>query len=94
MAVTHLAAYDVSEDQRRAQLAALLQALGDRIQYSVFLLNTTSEELDHIKTRAAEIIDEDTDSLWIIRQCAGCWNDVSCIGQAEPPSRVLHYAVM
>ena len=27
----HLAAYDVHEDRRRAQLSALLQAYGDRI---------------------------------------------------------------
>ncbi|MDO4716444.1 MAG: CRISPR-associated endonuclease Cas2 [Propionibacteriaceae bacterium] len=94
MAVTHLAAYDVTEDQRRAQLAALLQAFGDRIQYSVFLLNTTPEELDYIRSKAEVILDEDTDSLWIIRQCASCWNDVTCIGQAAPPAKVLHYAVM
>jgi len=41
MAMMHLAAYDVHEDQRRAQLSALLQAYGDRIQYSVFLLGIT-----------------------------------------------------
>ena len=64
----HLAAYDVHEDQRRAQLSALLQAYGDRIQYSVFLLGITPEELVEIQSRAAGIIDENTDSLWIVRQ--------------------------
>ncbi|MFI8774620.1 CRISPR-associated endonuclease Cas2 [Gordonia sp. NPDC062954] len=37
MAVTILVAYDITEDRRRARLAALLQAWGDRIQYSVFI---------------------------------------------------------
>ena len=90
----HLAAYDVTEDQRRARLSALLQAYGDRIQYSVFLLSITPDELQTITTKAEGIIDEDTDSLWIVRQCAACWDDVVTVGQAHPPSRVLHYAVL
>ena len=94
MAMMHLAAYDVHEDQRRAQLSALLQAYGDRIQYSVFLLGITPEELVEIQSRAAGIIDENTDSLWIVRQCAACWEEARTLGQAHPPARVLHYAVM
>ena len=91
MAMMHLAAYDVHEDQRRAQLSALLQAYGDRIQYSVFLLGITPEELVEIQSRAAGIIDENTDSLWIVRQCAACWEEARTLGQAHPPARVLHY---
>ena len=94
MAMMHLAAYDVHEDQRRAQLSALLQAYGDRIQYSVFLLGITPEELVEIQSRAAGIIDENTDSLWIVRQCAACWEEARTLGQAHPPARVLYYAVM
>lgn len=94
MAMMHLAAYDVHEDQRRAQLSALLQAYGDRIQYSVFLLGITPEELVEIQSRAAGIIDENTDSLWIVRQCAACWEEARTLGQAHPPARVLHYTVM
>ena len=94
MAMMHLAAYDVHEDQRRAQLSTLLQAYGDRIQYSVFLLGITPEELVEIQSRAAGIIDENTDSLWIVRQCAACWEEARTLGQAHPPARVLHYAVM
>ncbi|VEH69081.1 Group II intron-encoded protein ltrA [Arachnia propionica] len=94
MAMMHLAAYDVHEDQRRAQFSALLQAYGDRIQYSVFLLGITPEELVEIQSRAAGIIDENTDSLWIVRQCAACWEEARTLGQAHPPARVLHYTVM
>ena len=94
MAMMHLAAYDVHEDQRRAQLSALLQAYGDRIQYSVFLLGITPEELVEIQSRAVGIIDENTDSLWIVRQCAACWEEARTLGQAHPPARVLHYTVM
>lgn len=94
MAMMHLATYDVVEDQRRARLAALLQAYGDRIQYSVFLLSVTPEELATVQAQAEDIIDHTTDSLWLLRQCASCWHDVQTIGQANPPARVLHYAVL
>ncbi|MDI9385876.1 MAG: CRISPR-associated endonuclease Cas2 [Verrucomicrobiota bacterium] len=94
MALTTVAAYDVREDSRRARLAALLQSYGDRIQKSVFLLGTAPEDLDTLCTRAADIIDAETDSVWIIRQCSDCWEVVIRIGQAEPPAKVLLWAVM
>lgn len=94
MAVTHVAVYDVSEDQRRARLAALLQAHGDRIQRSVFLISSDADTLSAITTKSAGIIDEDTDSLWIMRQCESCWEVVERVGQATPPSLARYWAVM
>ena len=40
MALTYVIAYDISDDRRRSQVAAVLQAYGDRIQRSVFVCNT------------------------------------------------------
>ncbi len=94
MALTTVATYDVREDARRARLAALLQAHGDRIQKSVFLLATAPDELVTLCDRAADIIDAETDSLWIMRQCCDCWDVVVRIGQAEPPAKVLLWTVM
>lgn len=94
MAVTHLAAYDVSEDQRRARLAALLQAFGDRIQKSVFLVSVDVEELEFITAQAATIIDEDRDSLWVLRQCVSCWDTVAKVGQATAPTPTRFWTVM
>lgn len=94
MAVTYLAAYDVSDDQRRARLAALLQAYGDRIQKSVFLLNVDAEELAKITEKAGAIIKAETDSLWVLRQCAGCWKVSLQLGQASRPERRLYFAVL
>src|SRR5581483_10587436 len=37
VALTYMIAYDISEDNRRARVAATLQAYGDRIQRSVFV---------------------------------------------------------
>lgn len=94
MALTLVAAYDVSEDGRRARLAALLQAYGDRIQKSVFIIMVDDAELAVIGQRARDIIDLDTDSLWMMRQCGACWDDAITIGQTNPPSKALYWAVL
>lgn len=94
MAVTYLAAYDISEDQRRARLAALLQAYGDRIQKSVFLLNVDANELSTVTTKAGGIMNVNTDSLWVLRQCAGCWEVSIQLGQASRPDKRLLFVVM
>ena len=46
----------------------------------MFLLGITPEELVEIQSRAAGIIDENTDSLWIVRQCATCWEEAQTLG--------------
>jgi len=93
MAMTLIAAYDISSDPRRAKLAALLQANGDRIQKSVFLIEVDEASLGQLRARALDIIDPDVDSFYIFRQCGSCWAEVECLGQAEPPSRELYWAV-
>lgn len=92
MAVTVVAAYDVSEDSRRARLAALLQTVGDRVQKSVFVLLVADDDLAELRRRAMEIIDLDHDSLYLFRQCAPCWDVVACVGQAHARDRVLYWA--
>ena len=49
--VTVVAAYDVTADNRRARLSALLQAYGDRVQRSVFLARGEAAELDELRRR-------------------------------------------
>lgn len=92
--MTIVAAYDVTSDDRRARLAALLQSVGDRVQRSVFVLSLEPDSLDELRSRAMAVIDPDADSLYLFRQCADCWEQVQCIGQADPPSRTLFWAVL
>ena len=63
MAMMHLAAYDVHEDQRRAQLSALLQAYGDRIQYSVFVVDAAPAKLLRMRGELEGVIKTDEDSV-------------------------------
>ncbi|MFB9733452.1 CRISPR-associated endonuclease Cas2 [Ornithinimicrobium kibberense] len=91
---TVVAAYDVRDDSRRARLAALLQSVGDRTQRSVFILTLDEEQLAHVVLRANTILDLEQDSFYLFPQCAVCWDDVRCIGQAEPTSKVLYWCVL
>ena len=92
--MTVVVAYDVSEDQRRARLAGLLQRYGDRIQQSVFLMTLPGDDLDDLIARCRDLVDAETDSVYVLRQCATCWDDVRCIGQAQPPTPQLFWAVL
>lgn len=92
--LTLIAAYDVREDDRRARLAATLQTLGDRVQKSVFVIAVDAEELPELRRRALSIIDADTDSLLLFRQCATCWEAHIPIGQASVPTAVTHWVVL
>lgn len=94
MALTHVFAYDISEDARRARVAALLQAHGDRVQRSVFVCAVESDVLNDLRDRIAEMINPRTDSLYVFRQCSACWGSVTVIGQASVTSEPLFWAVL
>ncbi|MFT3861382.1 CRISPR-associated endonuclease Cas2 [Micropruina sp.] len=94
MALTVVAAYDVSSDSRRARLAALMQTCGDRIQLSVFVLTIDEDELDVLRDRALAIMDPKEDSLYLLRQCSTCWEGARCVGQAMPPAPVYFWAAL
>lgn len=91
MAVTVVIAYDVSEDSRRARLAALLQQHGDRIQFSVFLCRLDDDELAGLVNDAERIVNVHTDSLYVLRQCPTCWEAMACRGQSRPSGRTLFW---
>ena len=92
--LTLIAAYDVREDDRRARLAATLQVWGDRVQKSVFIITLEPDDLTALRARALTIIDADTDSLMLFRQCATCWEAKIPIGQGTVPTAVTHWVVL
>lgn len=93
MALTVLACYDISEDDRRAKVAARLQRHGDRVQYSVFLCLLSADDLSEMVAEIGEIIDPDEDCFFVARQCATCWDARTSIGQSHPPTPELYWAV-
>jgi CRISPR-associated protein Cas2 len=88
MAMTMLICYDISDDRARARVAANLQQWGDRIQRSVFRCILTSEDLEVLQSRLADIIDAHHDSIYVVPTCATCWSTVRVLGQAtlDPPT--------
>jgi CRISPR-associated protein Cas2 len=94
VALTHVVTYDISDDHRRARVAAILQAYGYRIQRSVFLCTLEAPVLAEVRSRVSAIIDPGTDSVYVFRQCAACWDAVGIHGQATAGDQVLYWAVL
>ena len=59
----HLIAYDVTDDRRRTRIASYLSAHGDRVQYSVFVIDCRPAKLIRLRARLAELIKADEDSI-------------------------------
>ena len=59
----YLIAYDVSDDVRRTKVAKKLESYGDRVQYSVFIVDARPAKLLRLRTQLIDMIDEGTDSV-------------------------------
>jgi CRISPR-associated protein Cas2 len=94
VALTAVVAYDISEDRRRARVAATIQQWGDRVQRSVFVCTLDHTQLAELTDRVKEIINPDTDSVYVFRQCAACWHDVIVLGQASVDDEPYYWAVL
>lgn len=94
MAVTVVIAYDISDDRRRSRVSATLQQWGDRIQRSVFLATIEQQTLGDLRRRVADIINPDTDSVYVFRQCSPCWEAVGVLGQATVDDEPLYWRVL
>jgi CRISPR-associated protein Cas2 len=58
-----LIAYDITDDSRRARLARLLSEYGDRVQYSVFVVDATPGKLVRLRVQVRKTVDHSCDSL-------------------------------
>ncbi|HZK06083.1 MAG TPA: CRISPR-associated endonuclease Cas2 [Actinomycetaceae bacterium] len=94
MALTLIVAYDITRDNRRAKLAALLQMWGDRLQYSVFLISITDDDFAQLRDRILDIIKPEEDSVFFLRQCQSCWKAHHEIGQAHTAPETLYWAAL
>lgn len=94
MALTHVIAYDISDDTRRAHVAAILQAHGDRVQRSVFVCSVEPDVLRELCDRVRSIINPRTDSVYVFRQCAPCWDAVGIYGQATVADEPIYWGVL
>ena len=82
MAVTVIAAYDISSDRRRGRLAAEFQGWGYRIQESVFQLRVEPADLEVLRGRIRDIIKESDDVVPLCLLCASCAGRMEVYGTA------------
>ena len=69
-------------------MARRLEAVGERVQYSVFEIYMTDKELDGIMGQVDEIIDQGQDSVRVYNLCQNCQDKIltSGVGEiSEPP---------
>lgn len=94
MALAHVIAYDISDDTRRAHLAAILQAHAGRVQRSVFVCSVEPDVLRELCDRVRSIINPRTGSVYVFRQCAPCWDAVGIYGQATVAGEPIYRGVL
>lgn len=82
-----LVAYDITSDARRERVATALQEHGERIQYSVFLVDGRPATFVRLRLALRGLIDERVDSVLFCdlgpRETAAT-NVISTIGARRP----------
>lgn len=61
----YIVAYDISSDARRVRVATTLESYGDRVQYSVFLVDAKPAKLLRLRIAVTAQVDLRTDSVLI-----------------------------
>ena len=85
---TYVLSFDVADDRRRAKLSKYLASKGQRVQWSVFEVIATGEQMADI-LRGATVerrFDPSVDSLRCYALCAGCQAVVEVHGRGLAPN--------
>jgi CRISPR-associated protein Cas2 len=88
----YVIAYDIANNKRRAKIARAMEALGARVQGSVFEAWLTPAELKKLTGRAAKILNAEEDSLRYYMVCEACRDKIQTQGKARttpPPSLMI-----
>jgi len=75
--------YDITKDKIRRRIIKATEEAGlYRVQKSVFLGTIESNTLDELSLQVQDLIDEDTDSVYIFPMCEADFKKVILHGQA------------
>ncbi len=88
----YLICYDVADDRRRLRVAKVLEAVGERVQRSVFEAYLTEKQMRGVLGRLRRVLREEEDSLRVYRLCAQCRQTVGVVGTGEvtqPPEGAI-----
>lgn len=81
-----LVSYDVPDDRRRTRLATALLDFGQRVQWSVFEAELTSEQVARLEARVLREIEPAEDNVRIYVVCGECRRRVRLLGVGSPPA--------
>lgn|SRR5690554_4225414 len=75
--------YDIKKDKPRTKIAKLCKQAGlYRVQYSVFLGEISSNDKDALGLQIEELIDEETDSVYLFPMSKDELRETVLLGQA------------
>jgi len=75
--------YDITDNRKRDVVVKICKGYGlYRVQKSVFLGNLNRNELDSVALECEEVIDKDTDSVYVFPLCDDCFRKIKLIGNA------------
>ncbi len=71
----YLICYDIRDQKRWYRVFKKLKGRGDHLQYSIFRVNLTKNQMEGLRWEIAKLLN-DEDDLMIVRLCAGCSQNV------------------
>lgn len=72
----YVVAYDVSDDGRRRRVVKLLEALGTRVNFSVFECMLTPRQFTQLQTATLQAISPKEDSVIYYPICLDCYSKI------------------
>ncbi len=81
--------YDIVDDKKRGKVAKACKKAGlSRVQKSVFLGRINQNRLDELSERCLDLINEDTDSVYVFPFCQEDFRKIKVHGQGFDKSLV------
>jgi len=79
----YLLTYDIANPKRLAKVAKAMEAIGERVQDSVFEAYLDAGELEKLLKKVKKMMNEAEDSLRVYLLCGACKSKVRCLGQGK-----------
>jgi len=87
-----LLTYDIADPKRLAKVAKAMEAVGERVQDSVFEAYLNEAELEKLLKKTQKLMKVEEDSLRIYVLCEACRAKIRCVGQGKvtpPPAAMI-----
>ena len=85
--------YDIPDDKRRLKIMKTLEGFGERVQYSVFECRLRRQDLERLRKRLKELVQEKEDDVRFYLLCEQCVPRIVPLGKAEVTPE-MHYRIV